>query len=114
MLRISKSTFGREIQVRVFHSNKPWVELTSVPNIRAKKSFAFEPNMRFVLKSLRKLLTCTESKAFNIYDRFPSIRSIDMMENVGNNIEVLMKYGVTSESIIDNPFLIVMSDGKFL
>lgn len=112
MLRISKSAFGREIRVRVFHSNKAWIELSSIPNVRAKKSFAFEPNMTFVLKSLRKLLTCTESKAYNIYDRFPSIRSIDMMGNVGKNIEILMTHGVTSETIIDNPFLIVMTEGE--
>lgn len=114
MLRISRSTLVREIQVSRFNSNKPWIELVAVQNVRAKKSFAFEPNMRFVLSSLRKLLTCTESKAYSIYDQFPSVRSIDMMNIVGNNIEILMKNGVSTETIIDNPFLIVMTEGKSL
>lgn len=114
MLKISKSSLIREIQVRVFYSNKSWIELPAIQNVRAKKSFAFEPNMRFVLNSLRKLLTCTESKAYSIYDQFPSIRSIDMMNTVGNNIEILMKNGISTETIIDNPFLIVMTEGEFL
>ncbi|XP_055301881.1 transcription termination factor, mitochondrial-like [Sitodiplosis mosellana] len=110
MLNISKSAFIREIQVRFSHSNKSWVDLVAIQNVRAKKSFAFEPNMRFVLKSLRQLLTCTESKAYSIYDQFPTIRSIDMMNTVGNNIEILMKNGISSETIIENPFLLVMTE----
>lgn len=112
MLNISKSAFIREIQVRLSHSNKSWINLNAIQNVRAKKSFAFESNMRNVLDSLRQLLTCTESKAYSIYDQFPSIRSIDMMSNVGNNIDILMKNSISSQSIIDNPFLLVMTEGK--
>lgn len=112
MLRVSQSAFCRKIQVRLFHLNKPWIEIPAIQNVRAKKSFAFEPNMKIVLKSLRKLLACTESKAFTIYDQFPSIRSIDMMTNVGKNIEILIKNNITTDTIIDNPFLIVMNEGK--
>lgn len=112
MLNISKSAFVREIQVHLSHSNKSLIDFAVVQNVRAKKSFAFEPNMRFVLKSLRQLLTCTESKAYSIYDQFPAIRSIDMMNTVGNNIEILMKNGISSQTIIENPFLLVMTEGK--
>lgn len=68
--------------------------------------------MKSVLQSLRQLLACTESKAYNIYDQFPAIRSIDMMTPVGKNIEILMKNGVKSETIIENPFLLVMTAGN--
>lgn len=114
MLNISKSVLIRKIQSNFIHSNKSWVDLVVAQNVRAKKSFAFEPNMRFVLKSLRQLLTCTESKAYSIYDQFPTIRSIDMINTVGNNIEILMKCGITSETITENPFLLVMTEGNLV
>lgn len=112
MLNVSKSILIRRIQGHIPHSNKSWVDLAVVQNVRARKSFAFEPNMRFVLKSLRQLLTCTESKAYSIYDQFPTIRSIDMLNTVGNNIDILMKCGITSETITENPFLLVMTAGN--
>lgn len=111
MLKIGKPIVLREIQVRIFNSNKSAIELINIQNDRTKKTFAFEPNMRSVLKTLRQLLTCTETKAHSIYDQFPSIRSIDMMSKVGDNIEILMQVGVTTETIIDNPFLLVMAKG---
>lgn len=112
MLNITKSACVRKFQMHFSRSNRSWIDTIQVQNVvRAKKSFAFEPNMRFVLNSLRQLLTCTESKAYSIYDQFPTIRSIDMMDTVGNNIEILMKNGVASETIIENPFLLVMNEG---
>lgn len=111
MLNISKSAFIRKIYSHLSHRSTPWVSLPAIQNVRAKKSFAFEPHMRRVLESLRRMLTCTESIAFSIYDRFPSIRSIDMMDTVGKNIEILMKNGVSSETIIENPFLLVITEG---
>lgn len=112
MLNISKSTFLREVHVCFLYSNRSWVDLVAIKNVRAKNSFAFEPNMKFVLKSLRQLLACNESKAYSIYDQFPTIRSIEMMTTVGNNIEILMANGVLTETIIDNPFLLVMTAGN--
>lgn len=112
MLQISKSTFFRQFVVQFSSSNRSWIDVVTVQNVRAEKSFAFDSNnMTFVLNSLRQLLTCTESKAYSIYDQFPTIRSIDMMNTVGNNIEILMKKGITSEVIIENPFLLVMTEG---
>lgn len=35
-----------------------------------------------------------------------------MMNTVGNNIKILMKNDISSESILDNPFLIVMNEGE--
>lgn len=111
MLKISKAKIFRGMQARVCHSNKSFVDLVSVPNMRARKSYRFEPHMKSILKTLRTLLTCTESKAHSIYDQYPSIRSVDMMDTVGNNIEILIKNGISSETIIENPFLIVMNEG---
>lgn len=112
MLNLLKIPIVRKIQVQVLCTNKSWIDVIPVQNIRAKKSFAFEPHMRFVLNSLRQLLTCTESRAYNIYDQFPTIRSIDKLTNVGNNIEFLMNKGVTSETVTDNPFLLILTEGK--
>lgn len=113
MLNITKLTFVRKFHVHFSRSNRSLVDAAvPVQNVvRAKKSFAFEPNMRFILNSLRQLLTCTESKAYSIYDQYPTIRSIDMMDKVGNNIDILMRNGVASETIIENPFLLVMNEG---
>lgn len=111
MFKFPRTITIRCIQVRVCHSDRSLVGLVSVSNVRAKKSYRLEPNMKSILKRLRMLLTVDEIKAYSIYDRFPSIRSIDMMSTVGNNIEILMKNGITSETIIDNPFLIVMNEG---
>lgn len=113
MLNISKSKFIREIRGCFLYLNRSWADLVAIESVRAKKSFAFEPNMKLVLKSLRQLLACTESKAYSIYDQFPTIRSIDMMAPVGNNIEILMQNGVLTDTIIENPFLLVMSAGNF-
>lgn len=111
MLKISRSIVFRGIQIRVCHSNKSLVDLVTVSNVREKKSYRFEPNMKSILKTLRTLLRCTESKAFSIWDQYPSIRSTDMMATVGNNIEILLKNGISSETILENPFLIVMNEG---
>lgn len=111
MLNISKSTVCRSFLIRVYHSNKSLFDLVSVPNVRAKKSFRLEPNTKSILETLRVLLTCTEDNAHRIYDQYPSIRSIDMMGTVGNNIEILMQNGISSETIIENPFLIVLTEG---
>lgn len=111
MLNIAKVLIFRRFQVRVCHSEKPLVNLVSVANVRKKKSYRFEPHMKAILNTLRTLLACTESRAYRIYDQFPSVRRIDMMDKVGKNIEILIKNGVSSETIIDNPFLIVMHEG---
>lgn len=112
MFKISRSIIFREIQARVCHSNKSLVDLVTVSNVRDKKSYRFEPNMKAILNTLRTLLRCTESKAYSIWDQYPSIRSTDMMGTVGDNIEILMKNGISSETILENPFLIVMSEGS--
>lgn len=112
MLKISRPIIFRGILVRVCHSNKSLVDLVTVPNVREKKSYRFEPNMILILKTLRTLLGCTESKAYSIWDQYPSIRSTDMMNKVGNNIEILMKNGISSETILENSFLIAMSKGS--
>lgn len=112
MLSTSKWALVQEMRQRFVHT-KSWIQLVTVQNVRAKKSYAFEPQMKFVLNTLRQLLTCTESKAYSIYDRFPSIRSIDRMLTVGNNIEILMQNDIALETIIDNPFLLIMTEGRF-
>lgn len=113
MLNVTKSAFVRKFQAHLFHcSRTTWVDLIAIQNVRAKKSFAFESHMKYVLKSLRKLLACTESTALSIYDRFPSIRSIDKIDSAGNNIEILMKNGISSETIIENPFLLIITEGE--
>lgn len=111
MLKISRLVIFRGIQVRVCHSIKSLGNLATVSNVREKKSYRFEPNMESILKKLRTLLRCTESKAYSIWDQYPSIRSTNMMGTVGNNIEILMKNGISSETILENPFLIVMNEG---
>lgn len=111
MLNLSKLSILRQIQAQVLRLNKSWFDTATVRNFSIKKTYYFEPHMRLVLNALRQLLTCTESKALNIYDQFPSIRSIDTMSTVGNNIDILMKRGVTTETIIENPFLLIMTEG---
>ncbi|XP_031635754.1 transcription termination factor, mitochondrial-like [Contarinia nasturtii] len=111
MLNITKSAFFRKFQVHMWHHSKSsWVDLITVQNVRAKKSFAFEPHMKYVLEALRTLLACTESKAVSIYDRFPSIRAIEKIDSVGCNITLLMKNGISSETLIENPFLLIMTE----
>lgn len=113
MLKTSKTVIFWGIQARVCYSNKSIVDLVSVPNVQRKKSYRFEPHMKSILQKLRTLLTCTESKAYSIYDQYPSIRSIDNMDIVRKNIEILTKNGISSQTIIDNPFLIVMNEGGY-
>lgn len=112
MLKISRSIILRAVQVRVCHSNKSIIDAVDIHNAHESKSYRFESNMKTILKKLRTLLSCTERKAYSIWDQYPSIRSDDMMNTVGNNIQILMKHGISSEAILDNPFLIVMSEGE--
>lgn len=113
MLKISRSIIlNQSIQVRMCHSNKSFVDVvTTVQNVHEKNPYKFESNMKPILKTLRTLLSCTERKAYSIWDQYPSIRSDDMMKKVGNNIGILMKWGISSEIILENPFLIVMNGG---
>lgn len=83
-------------------------------NVRAKKSIAFEANMHYVLNTIRQLLTCSNSRASVIYDKYPSIRSIDMMSKVKINIELLTQNGISSGTIIENPFLLIMKEGNII
>lgn len=111
MLKISRSIVLRSIQVRVCHSNKSLDNVVTVQNVHEKNPYRFEPNMKLILNTLRTLLSCTERKAYSIWDQYPSIRSDDMTDRVGNNIKILMKNGISSETILENPFLIVMNKG---
>lgn len=112
MLKIPRSLILRAFQVRVCHSNKSFVDAVDVQNTHEQKSYRFESKtMRTILKTLRTLLSCTEKKAYSIWDQYPTIRSDDMMKTVGQNIDILMKNGITSKAILDNPFLIVLSEG---
>lgn len=77
-----------------------------------RKSFAFEANMRLVLDNIRQILACNEDKAHNIYDEFPSIRSMERMTKAKKNIELLMQYGSSMECITENPFLLVIDEGN--
>lgn len=112
MLKLSRTIILRVFQVRVCHSNKSIVDdVVTVQNVHEKKPYRFEPNMKSMLKTLRTLLQCTEKKAYSIWDQYPSIRSDDMMDTVGNNIEIFMNHGISSETLLENPFLIVMNKG---
>lgn len=113
MLKIPRSVILRAIQVRVCHSNKSLADAVVVQTSYKQRSYRFESNtMKTILKTLRTLLSCTERKAHSIWDQYPTIRSDDMMNTVGNNIEILMKNDISSETILDNPFLIVMNEGS--
>lgn len=112
MLKISRSIILRAVQVRVCHSNKSLIDAVDVQNAHEPKSYRFQSNMKTILKTLRTLLSCTERKAHSIWDQYPTIRSDDMMNTVGNNIKILMKNDISSESILENPFLIVMNEGE--
>lgn len=111
MFLLRKAVYFRRIETRSKYLYQSF-DVATVQNIRTRKSFAFEANMRLVLQTIRQMLSCNEDKAYNIYDAFPSIRSMDTMTKVKTNIEVLMKRGVSMESITENPFLLVMDESN--
>lgn len=73
---------------------------------------AYSKHMNIVLQALKHFLKCSQEKAFGIYDDFPSVRSIEMIPGMKENIELLQRLGVTSEALVDNPFILIMNKGN--
>lgn len=66
-----------------------------------------------VIKTMCKILSCQERRALDIYDAFPRLRSIEATDNMKTIVKELSKFGVSNETIVDNPKLFLMTPGKF-
>lgn len=75
-------------------------------------SFAVESNMNLVIQNICLILPCSEQTALNIYQKFPSIRSVTALSRIKQNIQLLTDNGVSKELIADNPFLLNLEIGS--
>lgn len=62
-----------------------------------------------VIANLSKKLCCTEYVAKNIYNKFPLLRSVDVINN--NSLD-LLRTKLSPQSIIENPSLISIDVGE--
>lgn len=65
-----------------------------------------------IVEELKKLLSCKLTVAKQICDDFPSILNTKKIPEVRNNVKLLLAYGATVQSIIENPFVLALSLGK--
>lgn len=70
---------------------------------------ALQPQKADVIANLSEKLCCNEYVAKNIYNEFPLLRSVDVINN--NSLE-LLRSQVSAQSIIENPSLITMNTGN--
>lgn len=72
----------------------------------------FGEHMKSIVQRLESILKCTQEKALEIYDDFPSVRSTESTTYIKVNVDILQKFGVADEEIIDNAYLLIMDKGK--
>lgn len=65
-----------------------------------------------ILEKIQKLLSCDIDSAKKIHEELPSIRDADHLHKIENNVKVLLSHEVSLNSIIDNPFVLIMPTGK--
>lgn len=61
-----------------------------------------------VIANICQKFNCTESSAKNIYNKFPSLRSINAIKNETLD---LLRDNVSSQTIVENPSLVLMEVG---
>lgn len=81
--------------------------------VRFDYTKAYGKQINTVLRTLQRTLKCSQEEAFAIFDDFPSTRSIEAVPGLKQNIKTLHEFGVTSESIIENAFVLILTKGKF-
>lgn len=82
--------------------------------VRTNYTQIYGEHIDTVLKSLQHSLKCTEEKVLGIFDKLPSTRCIEAIPNMEQNIETLRRLGVTSDSIVENAFVLSVDNGKSL
>lgn len=65
-----------------------------------------------IVKELQKMLSCEFAMAKRICDEFPSITIPSNITGVKDNVKLLQAYHVTVQSIIENPFVLVLPSRK--
>lgn len=88
--------------------------ISSIQNVYNKSFFVVDSKMESLLKNIRLTLSCSEKTALTVYQKFPSIRSFNAINRIKPNISLLLKNGVSKESIADNQFLLILKIGWLL
>lgn len=66
-----------------------------------------------ILNFLYERLACDKMEASTIYYNQPTLQYFDQLSKTQKNIELLTENGVTSQTIIQHPFLLTMKNGRF-
>lgn len=89
-----------------------WPSIVSTQSARDENTSAKRGRIEQVLDKLKSFLHCSEKDATDIYDDYPSVRSIEYIPKVKENINILQRYGVTADTIINNAFVLIMEKGN--
>ncbi|XP_031619216.1 uncharacterized protein LOC116338226 [Contarinia nasturtii] len=88
---------------KIIRLNIP-THLQTVQFIYQVRTVASQPEKLDIIKNLQKNLGCSIDVATNIYSKFPSLRSLDAVEN--DKLKLLRFKNVSAETIVENPSLL--------
>lgn len=81
-------------------------------NVRSVRWDSLEGQRREFVEHIRKLLPVSYEQGEKIFDEVPALRSKNQMILMKPNIDLLLKKHFQVESIIENPFVLLMKRGK--
>lgn len=81
-------------------------------NCRGVKCDSLEKQRHSFVEHMQKLLPLSYEQGTKIFNEVPALRSNNRMISMEPNIEFLLTKNITLESIVENPFLLLMKRGK--
>lgn len=82
-------------------------------NVRSVKWDSLEKQRHEFVEYIKKLLPVSYQQGLKIFDEVPALRSNYQMVLMKPNIDLLLKNKISVETIIENPFLLLMKRGKY-
>lgn len=81
-------------------------------NVRGIKWDSLEKRRLEFVKHMQKLLPLSYEQGTKMYNEVPALRSTNQMVSMKPKIDFLLTKNIELESIIENPFLLLMKRGE--